>query len=139
MSKIILIFLLISGPLSVSAQTIFIGNKDIPETMLSKREIKDIFLGKKRRWQDNHEIRLAVMYASEGHSDFVREYLRKNSSQFLIYWKNKVFTGEGRFPKTFQSEDELIEYVAGNRGVIGYISSKVPVDGRIKIFNVLEN
>jgi ABC-type phosphate transport system substrate-binding protein len=108
---------------------IIIASPDVFESTLSQKDIRDIFLGKKRKWTDGKEIVLAVMYQTEIHEKFTEQYTRKTSTQFMTYWKHMVFVGQGRFPKSISTEEEMIDYVENASGVIGYVSH-LPADGK---------
>ncbi len=117
-----------------SADPIMIGSPDIIETNLSTREIRDIYLGKKRKWQDNTEITITVIYKSETHNQFVKKYLRKTPAQFINYWKHLVFVGKGRFPYAFKNEKDMIGFIGKSKGFIGYTSTLPPQGSKVKVF-----
>ncbi len=119
----------------VYADVVIIGNNAIISDTLTKREVKKIFLGKKKNWADNKEIEFVVLDKSAVHKEFIRKYTQKSTSQFKMYWKQQVFTGKGSTPKSFKNEKNLIDYVADTEGAVGYISS---LDGvkNVKIITI---
>jgi ABC-type phosphate transport system substrate-binding protein len=102
---------------------LIITNPGIPVSSLKKKEIQDIFTGKKTRWNGNGKIIIATLKDSEVHEEFLREFVNKTPSQFRNFWRRKVFSGEGRMPKTFADEASLIDFVTHTKGAVGYISS----------------
>jgi len=72
---------------------------------------------------------------SQTHDDFLKTYLQKSTSQFQRYFRTLVFTGKGKVPKSFDSEESLVGYVAGTNGAIGYVSSGTNT-GSVKVINV---
>lgn len=104
---------------------IIIVNKSVYNESLSVLDVKNIFLGKKKVWDNNEKIVLAVLKKDNTHKKFTRKYLKKNSTQFNNYWKNMVFTGKARAPRRFKDEEELRGFVAGTQDAIGYISSEL--------------
>ena len=96
-----------------------------PLITISKRDVKNIFLGKKTTWSDQQKVTFAVLKEKEAYDTFLNVYLRKSSQQFDCYWLNMVFTGEGFFPKTFDSDEKVIEFVAKTEGAIGYVSHRL--------------
>ena len=123
--KYIIIFLMVVFFMgnSVHAEVLFIANKSVNEKNMSSREIKDIFLGKKKKWSDNTKIHFVILDNEKLHNDFLKTYIKKTTKQYDAYWKNMLFTGKGSPPKEFETTRELIEYVTATEGAIGYIDS----------------
>jgi ABC-type phosphate transport system substrate-binding protein len=103
------------------AEVLIIANKNVPEDSISKTEVKDIFLGKTVKWADKSNISFVIL-KNDVHKAFLKEYIKRSSSQYGNYWKKMVFTGKGMKPKAFDTEKELVQYVAETKGSIGYIS-----------------
>lgn len=109
-----------------------ICNKSVPETNLSKSDLRNIFLGKKRGWEDDNPVTIVTLKEGEAHDRFCMKYTRKSSMQFKSYWRYMQFTGKGQIPKSCDSEKEMIDSVATTKGAIGYISSEQkPVNVKI--------
>ncbi|MBW1940195.1 MAG: substrate-binding domain-containing protein [Deltaproteobacteria bacterium] len=102
---------------------IIIGNKNVPASSLSKKDIQNIYLGRKTKWDNNQKIIFVTLKKGEVHKRFIKEYVGKTSAQYRNYWKKQVFTGKGKAPKCFDAEEKLVDYVANTEGAIGYISS----------------
>lgn len=100
-----------------------VANPTIPESSLKASEVKDIFTGNKSTWGDNSKIVFVLLKEDGPLKEFLKAYVKKTPSQFKMYWKKKVFTGKGKMPKFFDSEAELLKYVAENKGAIGFIAS----------------
>jgi ABC-type phosphate transport system substrate-binding protein len=112
--------------LSAEAQTsdvVIIGHKNLPDNPLSKVDVQNIFLGKKAK-VDNTNLTVVILKSGDVHETFLQEYLSRTSSQYDKYWKKIVFTGQGKAPKIFETEEALIEYVKNTEGAIGYISTQ---------------
>ena len=134
--KITLIFVVIGMPFvllfAVFVQTgfpdeqkgavVIIGSSNIPQRSLSKMDIQHIFLGKKTK-ADSTKITFVTLKGGDIHEIFLREYLSRTPAQYTKYWKKLIFTGQGNAPKAFETEEDLVEYVRTNEGVIGYISA----------------
>lgn len=116
---------------------LIITNPDTQISSLKSKEIKDIFTGKKTRWNGDGKIIIATLKDSAVHEEFLREFVKKTPSQFKNFWRRKVFTGESKMPKTFADETSLIEFVASTKGAVGYISS--PTDRPVKIIKNSDN
>jgi ABC-type phosphate transport system substrate-binding protein len=127
------IFLFLA-PFFVFSEVFIISNPGIRISTLDNLDVKEIFTGKRTRWDSDAKIIIATLYDSEVHRKFLEQFVKKTPFQFKNYWRSKVFTGEGMLPKTFQNEESLIEFVAATRGAVGYIST--PTDKAVKIVRI---
>jgi ABC-type phosphate transport system substrate-binding protein len=121
----------------VFPEVLVITNQDTQISSLKKKEIKDIFTGKRSRWNGSGKIIIATLQDSKVHQEFLREFVKKTPSQFKNFWRRKVFTGEGKLPKTFDSETKLINFVSRTKGAVGYIST--PTKKPVKVISVKDN
>ena len=134
-----LLFLFLSlcwGTSFIFPDVLIVANNETRLTALKKKEIRDIFTGKKKRWENNGKIILAVLKKPAVHKQFLRQFVHKTPSQFRNYWREKVFTGEGTIPRSFKTEKSLIDFVARTKGAIGYIS--FPQNKRVKIVKIVD-
>jgi ABC-type phosphate transport system substrate-binding protein len=121
--------------LANSAEIVIIGNKSISEMRLDKRELKNIFLGRKTIWSDNKKIVFITQEDQAISQRFLKEYINMTPDQMLEYWKEKVFTGQGTPPRSFPSNGEIIQYISQTPGAIGYVSSREGLDN-VKIIMI---
>jgi ABC-type phosphate transport system substrate-binding protein len=117
------------------ADTVIIAHKGAPETILSEKDLQEIFLGKRVQWQDNSAIHPATVKEKGLHSAFLKQYIKKSVSKWNAHWKRLVFAGNGTPPQQFDSEQELLEYVVETEGAIGYVDVETPVE-TVTIINV---
>lgn len=124
------LFLLLATAGGVSpasaADVRIVGNPSVPGDTIDQATLKDIFLGKKTTWDNGESIEFVTLNDGDTHSAFLAAYINKTPSQFSSFWKQQVFTGKGKMPKSFESEGALLEYVTGKAGAIGYISAADP-------------
>jgi ABC-type phosphate transport system substrate-binding protein len=118
--------LLILFSTSALADVLIVANKSVTETAISKTNIQQIFLGKNQKWQDGKKIRLAVLKEGPVHEAFLSAYLNRTPDRYASFWKVAIVSGTGYPPKSFDSEADLLKYVAEEAGAIGYISSDTP-------------
>ncbi|MCP4348165.1 MAG: hypothetical protein GY795_21900 [Desulfobacterales bacterium] len=113
---------------------VIIGHKNLPVDSLSREEVKKIFLGKKTRWDNNLKITVVTLQTPETHKSFLKDYIRKTPSQFNIYWKKMIFTGKGRTPKSFETVEQILDFVAAAKGAMSYIPIGTD-NNKVKIIN----
>ena len=116
------VFVQSASPDEQTAGIVIIGNKNISESSLSKTDIQNIFLGKKTKLGGT-KITFVILKSGDVHESFLKEYLSRTPAQYNKYWKKMVFTGKGKAPKVFKTEEDLVEHVQNTEGAIGYIGS----------------
>ncbi|GBC63158.1 hypothetical protein DENIS_4151 [Desulfonema ishimotonii] len=100
---------------------VVICNKNVAEDTLAPDEIRQIFLGKKTRWNDNRKIDFVTLRQDQPHKTFLKAFIGKTVAQYRNYWRKIVFTGKGRAPRSFKTPSDMVAYVARNDGAIGYV------------------
>nr|WP_320017154.1 substrate-binding domain-containing protein [uncultured Desulfobacter sp.] len=106
-----------------------ITSSSTPVDSIDQADVKKIFLGKTKSWPDGNPVEFVVLKSGDVHKNFLKSYVKKSASQFKTYWKKQVFTGKGKNPTSFGSENELLAYVTGKTGVIGYVSAETDTPG----------
>lgn len=127
----------LSFPETASAgDLIVIGNRSVPVSELSPKEIQKIYLGKKKLWSNGLKVVFVMLGKGDVSKKFLKSYVKKNPSMYNKYWKKKMFTGAGTPPVVFDKEKELVKYVASTKGAVGYVSSQSYTDS-VKFLSVL--
>lgn len=115
---------------------IVIGNRSVPASQLNAKDIKNIYLGKKKLWENGMKVAFVMLKDGDVTKRFLKSYVKKNPGMFNKYWKKKMFTGAGNPPIVFEREKDLVKYVAETKGAIGYVSSEAYSDS-VKFLAVL--
>lgn len=129
----IILMTVLSPALLLAGEVIVIANKNVPDSQLTKDEVKAIFLGEKTKWSNDSKVSFVVLKTPEDQEKFMKDYVGKSPSQFNNFWKQQVFTGKGKMPESFDDVKALLDYVAKTDGAIAYISSDAPVDNVKKV------
>ncbi len=123
----LLVTVLLLVPSSVrpvtSPEVVFIAHQEVGDEHLSSRDIKNIFLGKKSTWTDGSQISFAVLADGELHEEFLQQWIKRSQSQYVMYWRRMVFTGRASSLKVFNTETDLMKYVAVTEGAIAYVDT----------------
>ena len=133
--SIILFFLIFSLSSSAIAEPTVIVNKSVHVDELNTNDVKQIFMGKKRSWENGDIIVAAVLESGETHENFLKKFIEKSRMQFRTYWKKLVFTGKAQALNEFGSESDLVAFVADTKGAIGYIDSASPHEN-VKVITI---
>ena len=102
---------------------------DNPAESISKKNLKKMLLGKAKKWKNGDKVVLATLKGGDTHEKFIKAFAGKTAKQFTNYWRKMVFSGKGKMPKSFDSEEELAAFVADNEGALGYTAEGVVFDG----------
>lgn len=127
----IIFFFMFSG--LCFADIVIVANPSVKETTLTRQEVNDIFLGKKRYWKDNSRIRVAQLGEGKIRHDFLEKYLKKTPAQYRIHIQKIVFTGQGKNQMRFQSAGKIVDYVSKTPGAIGYVDSHTLINDLVSL------
>lgn len=134
----VIILVSMTAPAVPAQQALVICNKGVPQDTLSANDIQQIFLGRKTLWPDNRNIHFVVMKEGETHAEFLKDYVTKTPSQYQVFWKKMIFTGQAKAPVTVDTPEEVLTYVANTPGAIGYVPSGLGHD-QVKVISVPAN
>lgn len=118
---------------SLAGEIVIITNQNVPVSALDQTDLKQIFLGNKTSWDNGDAIIFVVQDETEASETFLKTYVKKSASQYNNYWKKQVFTGKGKAPESFSSEQDLVRFVSQTPGAIGYVSSGIDTGTTKKI------
>jgi ABC-type phosphate transport system substrate-binding protein len=138
MKKLLLTFLFVAAA-SISVEHVHaqlvIANPSVKASDVSKSELKDVFTGSASSLKDGSHVAPVILKAGATQDEFLAAYVGKADAAFRASWRSLVFSGEATMPKQMDSDAAMVEYVAHNPGVIGYISKSAPHDG-VKVLAV---
>lgn len=126
------------GASSAMADLAIVVNPASPVTEITADEIADLFLAKATRTAEG--VRVIPVDQSEGgasRKQFYERVVKKSPSQLNSYWSRLIFTGKGRPPFAVADDAEVIEFVATNPSMIGYVSTEAVTD-QVKVVLTLQ-
>lgn len=113
-----------------------IVNEANATTLLSKKDVSDIFLKTKTKWDDGSKIVPVDQTArSATRAAFSEEIHGRNVGAIRSHWQQAAFSGAGTAPAERPSDAEVIAFVKNNPGAVGYISADADVSG-VKVVTV---
>jgi ABC-type phosphate transport system substrate-binding protein len=110
------------------AQVVVIANSGVKASEVSADELRDVFTGDKSSLKDGSKVTPVTLKGGADHEAFLKAYVGKNDPAFRTGWRSLVFTGQGSMPKTFDTEPEMVNYVASTPGAIGYVGKDTAHD-----------
>lgn len=127
----LLAIILIGFATEATAQSfkVIVNEANTTET-ISKKELSEIFLKNKTKWDDGSSITPVDLKASsETRKAFSNEILGRDVGAIRSYWQQAAFSGAGTAPVERSSEAEVITFVKNNPGAVGYISESTDASG----------
>ena len=112
-------------PARAAGEIVVVANPDVPEEIILGRDLQRIYLGKRTTWPDKSSIVPVMLKSGPVHGEFVEDLVGRSEHRFASYWRQMVFTGKGVPPKSFASEDELVDFVRA-RFRLAWLTSRSP-------------
>ncbi len=115
--------LAVAGVIPALAAPVLIGHKNVAGEKLDAATIKAVFLGKKVSWDGAGRVTLAVLKNGPVADEFLKGSVEMTASAFGNHWRRLAMTGGGTAPKSFDSDADLVKFVAETPGAIGFVDS----------------
>ena len=116
--------LLLFSSVSFSKDYFVLSSSKVKEANISKDIVKRIFLGNKLFWESGERILpVHLPVKTKAFKKFLTDVVDMDSSQFLSYWRRKMFSGRAHPPKQLSKDDSIIKFIQDNPEGIGVISS----------------
>jgi ABC-type phosphate transport system substrate-binding protein len=115
------------------AELVVIARADSSIGRLSRQEIINIYMGRYRKLKDGtFATPLDIAGESPERQYFYRQLLDKTLAEINAYWARLVFSGKTTAPDQVGSQREVLERVARDPSVIGYVE-KNNLNARVKV------
>ena len=115
------------------ADVVVIAHPSNPTAALTKSEVKRIYLGKMKRWNNGNAMgAVDQQVPSSARDEFYEQVVGKNQSQISAYWSQQIFSGKGMPPPKKADDETVKQWVAEHPDSIGYVSSS-SVDSSVKV------
>jgi ABC-type phosphate transport system substrate-binding protein len=112
----------------VSGDVKVIANPSVGASEISTADLKAVFLAVKTTIGDS-QVEPVLAKSGRTQDIFLKEYLGKSDAALTAYFRGLVFTGKASMPKMYDSDAEIVAYVAKTKGAVGYISAGVAAQG----------
>ncbi|PCJ21320.1 MAG: hypothetical protein COB02_01675 [Candidatus Cloacimonadota bacterium] len=122
--KTILLFSLLAS--ACFADLILIAHKDFPIDFISRDNLKRIYDNKMKIWPHGGSVVRVLLKRGRIHKNFCK-IIKRSPSNLKRFWKKQIFTGKGLAPKSFISQENIVEFVSSNRNAIAYVDSSADI------------
>ena len=113
--------------LPVLAEIVLVVNPKNPTATLTADQASQFYLGISNSFAPVDHAESSPLRA-----EFYKKVTHKEPGQVRAIWAKLVFTGKGRPPKEYASDEEVKKAVAADVNAIGYID-KSAVDASVKV------
>src|SRR5271170_2028800 len=113
-----------------------VANPALKANFISAGELKSVFMAERTSLRNGSHVEPVFERAGPAHEIFLREFLGESDESLQSHYGALVFTGRSAMPKSFNSDAEVLAYVAKTRGAIGYVSASASADG-VKILAIV--
>lgn len=108
---------------AVPPAVVVIVNPARPSASLPRSFVAAAFLKKTTSWEDGTSIRpVDLRPEATVRAAFSSQILERPLEAVRIYWEQRIFSGRDVPPLELDSEEAVVQYVAGHPGAIGYVS-----------------
>ena len=120
-----------------SAQYVVIVNASSSVTEISKSDLSKVFQKKSRELPDGTSAApVDLDAASSVRSAFSDAVHGRGVSAIEAYWQQQIFAGKDVPPESKSSDAEVMAFVGGNAGGIGYVSANATLGAGVKAITV---
>lgn len=116
---------------SAEPLAIIVSSKNA-NTSISIDLAEKVFLGKLDAFPDGSTAVPLDLPKGPVREEFYLKVTGKNPSQVKAYWAKQMFTGSGQPPKEIESSTDLIDLIAKNPNLVGYVE-KSKVNSSVKV------
>lgn len=135
---VILVLAAIGRPHPARAQdVVLVVNNGARISQIKTADLRAIFVGAKTRFPDGSRAIPVTLKGGPAHEVFLKHYVGEGPTEFRSRWQKVAFTGQGTMPKVFDSEADVIEFVANTPGALGYVS-RIAGQDRVKAIVVVK-
>ena len=123
---------------------IIVVHRDNPTQQLTAKALSRIFLKRTKRWDKDiwpDEVRIVPMdlnEKSEIRKKLTRAVHDKSTGAIKSYWQREIFSGRDVPPAEFDSDEEMIKAIVGEKGAIGYVSGTAELPDELKVLEVVD-
>jgi len=111
-----------------------IANPTVSANAVSSGDLQSVFLLDKDSLGGSH-VEPVLARGGPAHDAFLKEYIGKDDPALHAYYRSLVFTCKGLMPKFFDTDAEVVAYVARTKGAVGYVSNGASTAG-VKVLSV---
>jgi len=116
----------------VNAATVVVVNSANPDSAITEKVAKKIFLGKASSTGSAEVVPVDQKEGSAIRNGFYAKVAKKDEAKMKAYWSKMIFSGKATPPEIVDDDAAVKAWLGKNKNGIGYIDS-ASVDGSVKV------
>jgi hypothetical protein len=121
------------APVSARADMVVVMREDSSIEHLSREQVINIFMGRYRKLPDDSvAIPLDIGFDTPERQYFYLHLLNKSLAEINAYWARLHFSGKTAAPEDVESQRKVLERVAHDPHVLGYVD-RLHMNGHVKV------
>ncbi|OUS31502.1 hypothetical protein A9Q99_02735 [Gammaproteobacteria bacterium 45_16_T64] len=128
---------LVTGASLSVADTAIIVSAESSISSVDVDRVAAVFLGKRNKIDGVSVTPIDQEEGQDSREEFYSTVVHKSASQLNAYWSRLIFTGRGLPPDQVSGDAEVVEVVADDPDLIGYVSPGA-VDDSVKVILVVQ-
>jgi ABC-type phosphate transport system substrate-binding protein len=127
---VLVLVLALARPADNADEFKLVVNPANPVASLRRRDLSDMFLGKKIQWPSGGRVLPVDQSAtSPVRAAFTRTVHGKSVENVVNYWLQIIFSGRGVPPASKPGDAEVMAFVRADPGAVGYVSPAAAATG----------
>jgi ABC-type phosphate transport system substrate-binding protein len=129
---------LLGTPTSAHAQDAYkiVVHPDVPVASVTRAELSQLFLKRRTSWGAGKPVRpVDQVDRSPMRRTFSQAVHGKPTESIKSFWQQQIFSGRAVPPPEKGTDDEVLAFVRGTPGAVGYVSRSAAVSG-VKVVTV---
>ena len=106
-------------------ELVLVTSQKNPQTALTSKELKDIYLGNSVFWRNGHKAYPVMVTNEKTETLFLETYLDLSRDQFNTHWRRRLFSGKAIPPRRVTSEKQLAEFFDQENHSLSYVPKAI--------------
>lgn len=98
-----------------------IANLNVDTSEISRNDLQRVFLLTRTSLPGATHVEPVLERGGTVSDMFLKEHMGRTNAALMTYYRSLLFSGKGSIPKSFDSDSEVVGYVARTKGAIGYV------------------
>jgi ABC-type phosphate transport system substrate-binding protein len=124
----------IAGPATSADEFRVVVHEGVRGTQISRQALSTIYMERFARWSDQTPVTpIDQSLQAPARKTFTSRVIGQPVSAVMAHWHRRMADGRGRPPSVLGSDDEVLAFVAQNRGAVGYVSAAAEIPAGVKV------
>jgi ABC-type phosphate transport system substrate-binding protein len=110
---------------------------DNPSTTIARDQLSKIFLKRANKWPNGNPVMpVDLASGSAARAAFTKTVHGKSVTAVVAFWQQQIFSGRDVPPPEKASEKDVVEFINGHPGAVGYVSAGAMLGDSVKTLQI---